>query len=540
MFFPMAMGAGHQIYIEITTPKDGAILTTNTTTLEFTVNGDVPSDVLVTVNGKDVFNATAPSGSQSYAVQLELRLGSNTVYVSAFNSSAGTGDLVKIEIWYKGEEGLPIRWTLDPQYVRVEPGNPITFNGALYGYAVWNPPVLRPLADRSVQVYLKPSSQIHGYGDQIGEVVTDELGEFSFTHAFADEGVYVVTFRYAGDDVYAPGIVQAEVNVTSHLGGGGSGGGSSGHAPARGVWITAPKDGDVLSGTVMVEAISTEGAPRLYLDSEDLGEMAPTVFAEHYYAIIDTTQFPDGEHEIRAVRGVYNDSIVVMFSNAPSSEGEIKVEIIAPGNNSVVPLSFRLVFAVAWENVTEPGATVYVDGSPLPGLDLQSATPPRFSNDSGYGEKRYIVPIILNSEGQHTIEVVASADNCTTSDSITVFSTNQTHERKESHAYVAANGWIVHTPPDAVAVYKETESGIVFGSQRGVGRWFIPAPSALCFSVSPTNITVVYADGSTEDVVPSLSVSGMVDWLQEEHSVPIWTIVLIVVFIALVAWRWRR
>ena len=539
---PLAAGAGHYIKINVTAPEDGAIFTTNTTTLSFTLDADISSELSVSVNDDCVLSETVPPGTHHYDVEIELHLGYNGVYVVATNKSAGQGDIVFLELWYKGESGLPVLIELDPQYVRPRLGETITFKGTLHGFVVWDPPVLTVLPNRTMEVYIKPVSQLQGYGERIDVITTDQFGDFSYSYTFAEAGNYEMTFRFPGDELYAPGIMRARIYVNSTTeSGGGSGGGSSGHAPARGVWIVKPRDGDVLSGTVMVEAISTEGAPRLYLDSEDLGEMAPTVFAEHYYAIIDTTQFPDGEHEIRAVAGAYDDSAVVEFSNAPSGDGRVKVEIIAPGDDSVVPPAFRLVFAVAWEGVPEPTATVYVDGSPLPGLDVRSATPPRFSNNSEHGEKRCVVQMVLDP-GDHEITVEASSENDTATDSITVHVSNETRARTGSRAYVTANGWIVRTPPDAVAVYLDTGNGIVFGEQRGVGRWFVPAPSSFCvFEASPANITVVYADGTEEGVTPSFSLSGAVDWLREEHSVPTWVFFLIFFAVAVaLAWRWLR
>ena len=537
-----ALGAGHSLEVSVETPKDGAILTTNVTNLRFGVSGDVPAVVHVSLNGADVLAANFTPPEQTFELELELRLGYNAVYVSAFNSSAGIGDLEKVEVWYKGEEGLPVRWELDPRRADVVPGETVTFKGRLCGYRVWNPPVLSPLPNREIEVYVKENTNFHDYGRLVGDVFTDENGAFSFPWTFTDSGGYVVTFRFPGDDLYAPGTAQANVYVDSS-GGGGSGGGSSGNAPARGVWIVKPRDGDVLSGTVLVEAISTEGAPELYVDSEDFGEMTPMVFTEHYMALVDTTEFEDGNHTFTVVAGNRSDTVVVAFDNEPEESGTIKAVIVAPVDGATVPEAFRFVVDAAWEGVCgEPEFTFYVNGRPIPELALQtvprSPTPPECS-----GEVTATGLVDLGSlnltEGEEVVfEAVVEVGNATAHATATYTYVPSPGYRPSATVHVGPSGYVVKTEEPVAAVFMVGSDGsLIRGRQESATTWFIPFGGGFALDWNLPEILVVGLGGHFANY--TIFGGGASAWFDEVSGSPWLAFLGFMLLVGLVVWVLR-
>lgn len=203
------------IKIIVDSPKDGDFIPTINTTLRFTLESDVlVHDLGVDLNNKGVFlKSHIPSGTHDFSVPLELKPGINKIVIWAF--SYGTADSSK-QIYVRCREGdrLPVRWDIpvDVQRIRVKTGEEFEVRGKLLGYVVWEPPALRPLPNRKVELYLKKALQ-HGYGELIGSTTTNEFGSFSFRWSISKPGSYALTVRFPGDGVWEPGTFECHIYV---------------------------------------------------------------------------------------------------------------------------------------------------------------------------------------------------------------------------------------------------------------------------------------------------------------------------------------
>lgn len=308
------------IKIIVDSPKDGDFIPTINTTLRFTLESDVlVHDLGVDLNNKGVFlKSHIPSGTHDFSVPLELKPGINKIVIWAF--SYGTADSSK-QIYVRCREGdrLPVRWDIpvDVQRIRVKTGEEFEVRGKLLGYVVWEPPALRPLPNRKVELYLKKALQ-HGYGELIGSTTTNEFGSFSFRWSISKPGSYALTVRFPGDGVWEPGTFECHIYVKKE----GETQPPGGEQPPS-PWpipppqregIAKPRDGEIVQGIIDVVANSGE-RPSVYLDGVYKGDMEPLVAMGNWVYHLDTRPYPDGDHKICIKTSKLEDCVVVRFMN---------------------------------------------------------------------------------------------------------------------------------------------------------------------------------------------------------------------------------
>ncbi len=121
---------------------------------------------------------------------------------------------------------------------------------------------------------------------------------------------------------------------------------------ARYCVITYPADGATVSGIVLIQ-IDASKTPRIYIDGSRVGR--------GYTFEWDTTKYPDGSHEIKAIGDRVTDIINVIVSNGGTTNNPPVVTITAPADGATVSGTTTISVTVNDEDTIIPD--IYIDGT---------------------------------------------------------------------------------------------------------------------------------------------------------------------------------